>query len=204
MTKPTAVLFCPGRGSYTKDELGFLGRTVRQGPIADALAACDEWRRSQGRPTLTEIDGAEKFRPGLHLDGENAAELIFFGTMAHQELLRERYEILAVAGNSLGWYTALPASGALDPTSGWRLVATMAALQKQVKGGQVLMTNVGEDWKPNLELVVATQAVVQALRDRGHDTYCDFSIHLGGHEVLAGTEAAVTELLTHLPKVKIG
>ena len=204
MTKPTAVLFCPGRGSYTKDELGYLARTVRPGPIADALAACDEWRRSQGRPTLTEIDGAEKFRPGLHLAGENAAELIYFGTMAHAELLRERYDIVAVAGNSLGWYSALPASGALDAHSGWRLVATMAALQQQASGGQVLMTNVGEDWQRNLELHVATAAVVQALRDRGADTYCDYSIHLGGHAVLAGTEAAVTELLTRLPKVKIG
>jgi len=202
--KPTAVLFCPGRGSYTRDELGWLGRTVRPGPVAEALAACDEWRRSQNRPTLREIDGAEKFRPGLHLDGENAAELIYFGTLAHVEQLRERYEILAVAGNSLGWYTALPASGALDPTSGWRLVATMAALQKQVAGGQVLTTTVGEDWRLDQALWVPVLAVVQALRDRGAEWYCDFSIHLGGHEVLAGTEAAVTELLTRLPKVKVG
>ena len=204
MKKPTAVLLCPGRGSYTKDELGFVGRTVRPGPVAAALDACDDWRRSQGRQPLREIDGAEKFRPGLHLDGENAAELIYFGTMAHAEALRERYEIVAVAGNSLGWYTALPASGALDPTNGWRLVATMAALQKQVAGGQVLMTNVDDDWRLNVELRVATHAVVQALRDRGDETFCDFSIHLGGHEVLAGTEAAVTALLTHLPKVKVG
>ncbi|MDO8349224.1 MAG: hypothetical protein Q7T30_03235, partial [Planctomycetota bacterium] len=145
--KKTAVLFCPGRGSYTKDELGYVGRTLRPGPVADALAACNEWRRSQSLPTLTGIDAAEKFRPGLHLAGENAAELIYFGTLAHVEQLRERYRILAVAGNSLGWYTALPASGALDPTSGWRLVATMAALQKQVAGGQVLTTTVGEDWQ---------------------------------------------------------
>jgi [acyl-carrier-protein] S-malonyltransferase len=204
VSKPTAVLLCPGRGSYTKDELGFLGRTVRPGPVADALAACDDWRRSQSRPALTEIDGAEKFRPGLHLDGENAAELIYFGTLAHVEQLRERYDIVAVAGNSLGWYTALPASGALDPTSGWRLVATMASLQQQVAGGQVLMTNVKDDWRLDVELRVATLAVVQALRDRGEETFCDFSIHLGGHEVLAGTEAAVTALLTHLPKVKVG
>ena len=204
MSKPTAVLFCPGRGSYTKDELGFVGRTLRPGPVTDALNACDDWRRSQNRPLLREIDGAEKFRPGLHLDGENAAELIYFGTMAQLEHLRERYQIVAVAGNSLGWYTALPASGALDPTSGWRLVATMAALQKQVKGGQLLTTVVDEDWQPNAQLQVAVMAVLDALQDRGADTFCDYSIRLGGHEVLAGTEAAMTELLTHLPKVKVG
>lgn len=204
MSKPTAVLFCPGRGSYTKAELGFVGRKLRAGPVADALAASDQARREQGRPTLTEVDGAEKFRPSQHLDGENAAELIYFGTMAHLDELRERYDILAVAGNSLGWYTALPASGALDPTSGWRLVATMASLQKQVKGGQVLMTTVDQDWRTNMTLRVAVDATVQGLRDRGHDFFCDYSIHLGGHEVLAGTEAATRELLAKLPKVQVG
>ncbi|MBL8754079.1 MAG: ACP S-malonyltransferase [Planctomycetes bacterium] len=204
MSKPTAVLFCPGRGSYGKDELGFVGRTLRPGPLTEALDACDAWRRSQGRPTLREIDGADKFRPGLHLDGENAAELIWFGTLAHMEQLAERYEIVAVAGNSMGWYTALPASGALDPVSGWRLVATMAALQKQVKGGQVLMTNVDDEWRASMELKVATLAVLDALRDRGAETFCDYSIRLGGHVVLAGTEAAITEMLTRLPKAKLG
>jgi [acyl-carrier-protein] S-malonyltransferase len=204
VSKPTAVLFCPGRGSYTKDELGFVGRTLQPGPVADALAACDDWRRSQGRATLTEIDAADKFRPGLHLDGENAAELIYFGTMSQLASLRERYRIVAVAGNSLGWYTALPASGALDPTPGWRLVATMAALQKQAKGGQVLTTTVDEHWRTEPRLQVAVMAVLDALRDRGEETYCDYSIRLGGHDVLAGTEAAITALLTHLPKVKVG
>lgn len=204
MTRPIAVLLCPGRGSYTKDELGFVRRTVRPGPVADALAACDDWRRSQGRQALSDIDGAEKFRPGLHLDGENAAELIYFGTMAHVEQLRERYDIVAVAGNSLGWYTALPASGALDATNGWRLVATMAALQKQVEGGQVLTTLVGDDWRPDPELRAATDDVLQTVRGQGDDTFCDYSIHLGGHVVLAGTELAVTTLLARLPKVKVG
>ena len=204
MSRPTAVLLCPGRGSYTKDELGFVGRTVRAGPVADALAACDRARGQQGRPTLSAIDAADAFRPSLHLDGENAAELIYFGTMAHAELLRERFDVVAVAGNSLGWYTALPAAGALDATSGWRLVATMAALQKQVKGGQVLMTTVDDAWQGNAALQVAVHATVDALRDRGDETFCDFSIRLGGHEVLAGTELAVRELLVHLPKVTIG
>ena len=167
MSKPTAVLFCPGRGSYTKSELGFLGRTVQPGPVADAIDASNRLRSEQNRPTLTEVDAAEKFRPSMHLDGQNAAELIYFGTLAHVQQLRERYEIIAIAGNSLGWYTALPASGALDPTNGWRLVSTMASLQKQIKGGQVLMTTVDENWQPNMALRVAIQATVQALQDRG-------------------------------------
>ena len=79
MSKQTAVLFCPGRGSYTKAELGFVNRTLQAGPVADALAASDRARQERGRPPITEVDGADRFRPSLHLDGENAAELIYFG-----------------------------------------------------------------------------------------------------------------------------
>jgi acyl transferase domain-containing protein len=204
VSKPVAVLLCPGRGSYGREELGFLSRTLQPGPVADALAACDDARREQGRQPLSEIDRAEKFRPGLHLDGENAAELIYFSTMLHVERLRERYEIAAVAGNSLGWYTALPASGACDPTSGWRLVAAMAALQKQVPGGQILTTTVGDDWRRDEELWRGVLDSLRALRERGDEFFCDHSIRLGGHEVIAGTEAAMSALLATLPKVKVG
>ena len=204
MSQKTAVLFCPGRGSYGKPELGFVQRTLQQGPVTDALDACDAWRKEQGRPTIREIDGAPQFRPGLHLDGENAAELIYFSTMAHVEALRSRYRIVAVAGNSLGWYTALPASGSIDPTSGWRLVATMAALQKQVEGGQILMTAVGDDWLRDAALVAAIDAAIDAVNARGPEFLVARSIRLGGHEVLAGTEQGVQALLAQLPKVKIG
>lgn len=201
---PTAVLFCPGRGSYGKPELGSIARTLGTGAVADALAASDAWRREQGRPTIRDLDAAPQFRPGVHLDGENAAELIYFATMASAEALRARYRIVAVAGNSLGWYTALPASGALDPTSGWRLVATMAGLQKQVPGGQVLMTTVGDDWLPDPQLVRAVDAALAKVAARGDAQFVARSIRLGGHEVLAGTEAGVQALLAELPKVKVG
>ena len=44
--------------------------------MADALAACDDWRRGQSRQPLSAIDGADKYRPKLHLDGENAAVVV--------------------------------------------------------------------------------------------------------------------------------
>jgi acyl transferase domain-containing protein len=201
---PTAVLFCPGRGSYGRDELGFIGRTLQPGPVADALAEADAWRRSQQRPAIAELDALDKFRPGVHLAGENAAELIYMGTMAHVERLRAKYRIVAVAGNSLGWYTALPASGALTAAQGWRLVATMASLQQQIAGGQILTTTVGDDWLPDSRLQAGVTAALARTNDRGEPYFCARSIRLGGHEVLAGTEAAVTELLAALPKVKVG
>ena len=204
MSKPTAVLFCPGRGSYGRDELGYLQRMVQPGPVAAALDASDAWRREQQKTPIRELDAADKFRPGMHLEGENAAELIYFSTLAHAEHLRSKYRILAVAGNSLGWYTALPASGALDPTSGWRLVATMAALQKQNAGGQILTTTVGDDWRADAALVRGVEAALATVNARGAEFFCARSIRLGGHEVLAGTEAGITALLAELPKVKVG
>ena len=95
MSRKIAVLLCPGRGSYGRDELGFLQRTLQQGPVAEALAASDDWRRQQGRSTTAELDAAATFRPGVHLDGENAAELIYFGTLADSEHLRDRFRIVA-------------------------------------------------------------------------------------------------------------
>lgn len=204
MSGATAVLLCPGRGSYGKEELGFLGRTLQPGPVADALAAADEWRRAQGLAPLAELDAADRFRPGTHLAGENAAELIYFGSLAHSERLRERYRIVAVAGNSLGWYTALAASGTCDAATGWRVVATMARLQQQVAGGQVLTTTVGDDWRPDAALVRGVDDALAQVNARGDGFYCARSIRLGGHEVLAGTEAAVAALLAALPKVKVG
>ena len=113
MSKPTAVLFCPGRGSYGREELGSLGRRLRAGEVRDALEEADTRRREAGHPGILELDAAASFRPSLHLDGRNASELLFFASMAEIEGLRERYRILAVAGNSLGWYTALCSAGSV-------------------------------------------------------------------------------------------
>jgi acyl transferase domain-containing protein len=200
----TAVLFCPGRGAYGAPELGSIARSLQPGPVADALAEADAQRRAAGLPSITELDAAPKFKPSLHLDGENAAALICFATLAHAEMLRTRYRIVAVAGNSLGWYTALPAAGALSPGDGFRLVATMARLQKQVPGGQILTTTVGEDWRTDETLARAVDDALAAADQKGPEFACARSIRLGGHEVLAGTGQAVQFLLATLPKVKVG
>ncbi len=205
MSGPTAVLFCPGRGSYGRAELGTLAATLRPGgEVAAALALADAARREAAEPTVSELDGASRFRASQHLDGRNAAELIYFCSMAHVERLRERYQVVAVAGNSLGWYTALPAAGALSVEDGWQLVRTMARLQARVDGGQVLTSCVGEDWRIDPEARWAVGEVVEAVRARGADHFVWPSIRLGGHEVIAGTEAGVGALLRELPARTVG
>ena len=141
---PAAVLVCPGRGSYGREELGSLARDVRPGPVLDALRRADAARQARGEPTVSELDGLASFRPGVHLAGPNAAALIYFATLARVERLRERYRVVAVAGNSLGWYTALAVAGVLSAHDGWRLIRTMADLQAKAPGGQILTSVVAE------------------------------------------------------------
>ena len=202
MSLPRVVLFCPGRGAYGRAELGFIGDHRRPGPVADVLQVADSLQESG--ETITELDALERFRPGLHLDGVNAAELIYFGTMFHAEHLRERYDIVAVAGNSLGWYTALAASGAVDPGEGWKLVQSMAQLQGEVRGGQVLTTVVDEDWWPDPEARAELDQALAATNAKGEEYFIAPSIYLGGHEVLGGTDKGVAHLLENLTKRKLG
>ncbi|MBK8980487.1 MAG: ACP S-malonyltransferase [Planctomycetes bacterium] len=202
MSRPTAVLLCPGRGSYGREELGSLAKRLRPGAVWDAVAHADALRQQAGRPTLTALDSAEAFRPGLHLDGENAAELIYFATLAHVEDLRDRFDVLAVVGNSLGWYTALVAAGALPPSDGAELVRTMARLQRLARGGQVLTTVVDGDWRRDAELEGELDVALRQLGEHGPDFLVARSIRLGGHEVLGGTDAGLAMLLELLPRVE--
>lgn len=205
MNGPRACFLCPGRGSYGREELGFLARTLRPGPVAELLDEVDRHRAREGAIPLRELDAADTFRPGLHLAAENAAELIFFCTLAHAECLAERYTPSVVVGNSMGWYTALAVAGALEPRAAWRLVATMARLQSDVRGGQLLTTTVDDEWR---RVPARAAAVARALEEASavdpQRCFVAYSIHLGGHEVLAGTPDGLDELERRLPRVRVG
>ena len=101
MSRKTAVVVCPGRGTYNKAELGYLARHF---PDADLLAAFDRQREDAGQPTLSALDGAERFSMATHTRGDNASGLIFAATLGDfLSIDREEIEIVAVTGNSMGW-----------------------------------------------------------------------------------------------------
>jgi len=196
-------LLAPGRGSYARDELGTLTRLEAEvGAAATTLLDTLESLR-QGYdpdlPTLRELDQAPAFKPGLHLPGRNASPLIYACTLLAE--LRHRVQggsTDCVAGNSLGFYTALALSDALSPEEGYRLVSTMARLQEEgPKGGQILWTLLDDDWN----VLPARESQLQQIL-RIPDL--DLSIRLGGHVVLAGSEKALAQALAELPKVKLG
>lgn len=187
--KPRVVLVCPGRGSYSRDTLGKL-------PQTPSVVAIDQFRASLGRPTVTELDRASAFSSRLHVAGENASILTAACTLADRDLLGE-VEVVAVIGNSMGWYTALAVAGALPFEDGLRLIETMGQYQAgNVIGGQVLYPLVGEDWtvlpSPELEALLAETPGLYV------------SIHLGGQVVLGGTTEAVAIAMSRLPPRKIG
>ena len=185
----TAVVICPGRGTYNRAELGYLGRHF---PDASLLAAFDAQRSAEGQPTLGELDGAERFSLSTHTRGDNASALIFAATLGDfLSIDREEIDIVAVTGNSMGWYSALACGGALSPENGFRVANTMGTLmQRSLIGGQLIYPFVGDDWQPNPARRAELLELVDEIAARPEHALA-LSIDLGGMLVLAGNDAGL-------------
>ncbi len=189
-----AALICPGRGSYTEACLGSLPADhewVRQ---------AEEWRKKLELEPLLELDGAVRFEPQRHLRPANVSVLIYVKSMLDAADAARDHDVVCVAGNSMGWYTALAVAGALDFEGGFRLVQHMALLQEQGEpGGQVLYPVVDETWNEDRELSSSVQAALDSSDGEAYP-----SIPLGGFRVLAGSPAGVSHLLRALPPYTVG
>jgi acyl transferase domain-containing protein len=204
-----AFLICPGRGSYAAAELGSLTRLAETlgSEGRDLLAELEALRAAHDPdgPSLGALDGEPAFRPGRHLLGRNASSLIFACAVLDARRAEHQTRPVCVAGNSLGFYTALVVAGALDLASGYRLVSTMARLQDvKTYGGQVLWTLIDDDWNLLPERRAVLEHVLHEVNSRGDGSLAGVSIWLGGHVVVAGSEAAMPALLAALPRVKVG
>ncbi|HWU44964.1 MAG TPA: hypothetical protein VN132_16040, partial [Bdellovibrio sp.] len=124
--KQRLAIICPGRGSYTKETLGYL--KPYQNDIHDFIQDIDQRRKNIGEPTISELDNAATFSPGTHTKGEHASPLIYACAYADfQSIDLEKYEIVAVTGNSMGWYLALAFAGALDWAGSFDVINTMGS-----------------------------------------------------------------------------
>jgi len=183
-----AVIVCPGRGTYNKPELGSLSRLH---PDKTALFdAFDKARLAGGQETLTDLDGAARYSVAKHTRGDNASALIYAASYADFLSLKD-VDVVAVTGNSMGWYTTLACAGALDADQGFSLVNTMGQMmQDSLIGGQLVYPITGEDWRPDPARranVLKLVSQIDALTD--HDLA--LSIDLGGMLVLAGNDAGL-------------
>jgi hypothetical protein len=146
------ALLAPGRGSYTERSLHSLDARDELVRVAEDL------RAGYGLEPLVALDAAPRFEPARHLRPANAAALIYLCSVLDARPVLAREEVACIAGNSLGWYTALALAGALSFEDGFRLVQEMALLQEEGEpGGQLIYPVMDAEWRPdpNAEAAVA-------------------------------------------------
>ncbi len=194
----TSVVICPGRGTYGKAELGVLSRHFRDRAL---LAGFDARRRDLGQETLSDLDSAANYSVARHTRGDNASALIYAATLADFRAI-EGVEVVAVTGNSMGWYSALACAGALSHEAGFEVVNTMGSLMQQnLIGGQLIYPFVGEDWHPDLVRKAELLAQVAQINGTAGQVLA-LSIDLGGMLVLAGNEAGLAAFEAAVPPVQ--
>jgi [acyl-carrier-protein] S-malonyltransferase len=194
----SVLVVCPGRGTYGKAELGYLKRFHAKN--GDLVTSFDRLRAERGQPTISELDGAERFSPALHTRGDIASPLIFAASYADFLAIdRSRFDVAAVTGNSMGWYTALAVAGAVGPEQGFRIIDSMGEnSQAGEAGGQVLLTLVDEEWREIPGLRSQVLALAEGIDGRDGCSL-HVSIELGGMVVFAGDEAGLAALLAEAP-----
>lgn len=199
--KQRAVIVAPGRGTYNKPELGSLARLH---PDKSAmLAEFDAYREARGQESLSALDGAGRYSARRHTRGDNASPLIYacalFDFLA---IDRNRFDIVGVTGNSMGWYVALACAGVLGPMEGLDLVNTMGTLmQEHLIGGQIIYPFVDEDWRPIPGRRGEIEAKTAEIAARaGHELA--LSIDLGGMLVLAGNAEGLAAFEAEMPVVQ--
>lgn len=192
--KKTAVLICPGRGTYNAPELGYLARHH-----GGKLAEFDAYRSAQGQETVSALDGAAKFSARLHTRGDNASPLIYAASLLDAQSIPADIDIVAVTGNSMGWYTALAVGGAVRPMAGFEIVNTMGTLmQEQLIGGQVLYPFVDENWQPIAGKRQQLLDLVDNIANQPQHQLA-VSIDLGGMLVVAGNETGLKAFEAAVP-----
>ena len=191
MTRETVIVVCPGRGTYGANELGYLARHHSGSPL---MATFDRQRSGRGAEVASTLDSLAKFSTARHGSGENASPLIYAaGILDFLALDPAKVEVVAVCGNSMGWYTALACAGAVSPEHGFAIADAMGVNSGTGEpGGQVLLTLVGEDWRPDPALC---HEVDRAVEQSGAFR----SIELGGMLLVAGGERELDALLSALP-----
>jgi [acyl-carrier-protein] S-malonyltransferase len=197
--KERLLVICPGRGTYNATELGYLKK--HHAARSEMIAKLDAIRAQAGQIPISELDSAQKYSPSLHMPGDNASLLIYACALADFAAIdRERFDIAAVTGNSMGWYLALACAGVLDLESGARLVNIMGGLMHdRGQGGQIVWSLADADWQIDPKKAAIAEALLIEAAGRD-DMSVNVSIRLGAMIVFAADEAGMKWLNERLPK----
>ena len=197
VARETAVVIAPGRGTYNKGELGYLRRLHHNKP--DLLEAIDNYRTAHQREEIVDLDRADVYSVARHVIGKNAAGLIYGCALGDfLDIDRDRYDIVAITGNSMGWYLSLAAAGVVEMRSaGVELVETMAALMDEHGvGGQLVYPLVDDKWSVSAQHEASVEEVLAQAPEE-----LFVSIRFGGSVVLAGADRALRAAERELPKI---
>lgn len=199
-TKQRAVVICPGRGTYNKSELGYLTRQ-HQNKLS-LLSVIDEYRVANKQISVSELDAMSRYSMAKHTAGENASSLIYACAAAdYADIDLQRYDIVGMTGNSMGWYIALALSQALNPNNAIKLINTMGSMmQNGVIGGQLIYPVCDGNWQHDQQTVERINQYINEVNQL-KQCECFISIKLGGYLVLAGNEQGLQALEKRLPKV---
>ncbi|MEM7663134.1 MAG: ACP S-malonyltransferase [Pseudomonadota bacterium] len=200
MTRKSALVVCPGRGTYNKPELGYLARYHKH--RYELLRVMEDERARVRQPSLASLDSADRYSVATHTRGDNASLLIHACAMGDFAAIdQDTYDIVAVTGNSMGWYIALACAGAASQTVGAQIVNTMGTyMQEALIGGQLVYPITDSEWK---EIPGRCAEILDLLTEvnaePGHEV--DVSIELGGMIVLAGNDEGLTALTSRLEPI---
>lgn len=198
--KQSAVVVCPGRGTYNKAELGYLARLHQD--KTDIISVIDAQRQQQQQVAVGELDAMAKYSMAKHTAGENASSLIYAcAACDFADINNEAYDIVAVTGNSMGWYIALAVAQALSQQNSATLINTMGSMMKDgVIGGQMIYPVTDDNWLASEERAQALQHCLEKVNAQGEGRLF-VSIHLGGYCVLGGDEQGLKMAEKLLPKI---
>jgi len=199
-SKKRAVVICPGRGTYNKDELGYFHRF--HSDKMNIISVIDAHRAKHDQVSVSELDQMDAYNMRLHTSGENASSLIYACSKGDFEAIdTDEFDIVAITGNSMGWYIALAVAGALDQQGSIELINTMGSMMKNgVIGGQIIYPIVDENWCQDS---VKIALVDKTLADINQLEQCEVytSIKLGGFIVIGGNKAGLKEIEQRLPQI---
>lgn len=196
-SKKTAVVICPGRGTYNKTELGYLHQ--HHSEKLDFIQTIDSYRSKNGQSSIWELDGKNEFLSKEHIPGENSAALIYACSyLDFLDINRDKYEIVAVSGNSMGWYLACAVAGALNTKNAIHLINTMGSqMINGIIGGQIIYPEVDENWIYQKDFSHLIDEKMAEINKNGNEVFN--SIFFGGFRVIGGTELGLRQLMKLLP-----
>tara|TARA_B100001094_G_scaffold99930_1_gene96089 strand:- start:1466 stop:2482 length:1017 start_codon:yes stop_codon:yes gene_type:complete len=194
MNRQRVVVVCPGRGSYSRETTGYINNYKNN--ISSYLSLFDKRRKEDGRLGISDLDSMN-FKSKVHMVGENASSLIYACSLNDfLSIDQTKYEIVAVTGNSMGWYSALAFSEAVSFDNGYELINTMGSMmEKKIVGGQLIYPIVNEDW-------IIDKKIKQKVFDEINKVKAFVSINLGGYIVVGGSEESLKNLLKRLPPIE--